>query len=76
MKVHVGVEVQLHAFVTSVLFGSEWSGSFMLCVTSCYHWVKGFMGPTAILDDAEKRKCYALVGIRTPVARSSIPSLY
>jgi hypothetical protein len=71
MKTYWGVEVYLHAFLTSALDGGEWSA---LC--SCRftprerapgtHWIGGWAGPRAGLDAAVREKFPAPAGTRTP----------
>jgi hypothetical protein len=55
-----GVEVYLHAFLTSALDGGEWSAS-CLChfipreKVPGTHWIGRWVGPTARLDMVSKR---------------------
>jgi hypothetical protein len=61
MRAYWGVEVQLHAFLTSTLGGGEWSVS-----RPCYftpggrspgtHWIGARLGSRADLDTVAKRK--------------------
>jgi hypothetical protein len=58
---HGGMEVQLHAFLTSAIYGSEWSASRLSRFTPGEraldtHWIGGWVGPRAGLDEVEKRK--------------------
>jgi hypothetical protein len=60
MKTYCGVEVQLHAFLISVLDGGEWSASRPGRFTARERapgtrWIGGWVGPRAVLD-AVKRK--------------------
>jgi hypothetical protein len=55
MKAYWGVEVKLHAFLTSVLDGGEWSasrpGRFAPTERAPgTHWRGGWVGPRAVLD--------------------------
>jgi hypothetical protein len=66
-----GVEVQLHAFLTSALDGGE-------CSTSCLgrftpreralgtHWIGGWVGPRAGLDAVAEKKKPAPASNQTP----------
>jgi hypothetical protein len=61
MKTHWGVEVQLHAFLTSALDGGEWSASRPGCFTPKErspgtHWIGGWVCPRALLDAVMKRQ--------------------
>jgi hypothetical protein len=76
MKGHGGVDVQIHIFLTSVLFGREWLASRPGRFTPGErapdtHWIGDWVGPTAGLDDAEK--ILDPTGTRTPTPRSSSP---
>jgi hypothetical protein len=58
---NVGVEVQLHSFLTSALHGGEWlvsrSGRFTLRERAPgTHWIGGWVGPRAVLDAVVKGK--------------------
>jgi hypothetical protein len=61
IKVYGGVEVLLHAFLTSALDGSEWSAS---CLGHFIpsgkglgtHWIEDWVGLRAGTDAVEKRK--------------------
>jgi hypothetical protein len=57
----LGVEVQLHAFLTSALQGGKWSASRPGRFTSReiaagIHWIGGWVGPRAGLDAVVNRK--------------------
>jgi hypothetical protein len=61
MKTYWGVELQLHAFLTSSLDGVEWSASrpgrfFPRERTPGTHWIGGYVGPRAGLDTVVTRK--------------------
>jgi hypothetical protein len=61
MKTYWGVEVYLHAFLTSALDGGEWSTSRHGRFTPREralgtHWIGGWVGPRAVLDAVVKRK--------------------
>jgi hypothetical protein len=58
---HTGVEIQLHAFLTSALDGGERSASRPGLFTPRgrapdTHWIGGWVGPRAVLDAVVKRK--------------------
>jgi hypothetical protein len=61
MKAYVGVDVYIHIFLTSALVGGEWSASRSGRFTPeesvpGAHWIEGWVGPRAGLDDMEERK--------------------
>jgi hypothetical protein len=61
MKMYGGVEVQLHAFLTSPLDGGEWLtprlGPFNPGVRAPgTHWIGGWVGPSVGMDVVAKRK--------------------
>jgi hypothetical protein len=61
MKTYWGVEVQLHACLTSALDGDEWSASRPGRLTPRkrapgIHWIGGWVGPRAVLGTMVKRK--------------------
>jgi hypothetical protein len=61
MKRIDGVEVKLHAFLTSTLDGVEWSASRPGRFISRErdhgtHWIGGWVGPRTLLDVAVNRK--------------------
>jgi hypothetical protein len=67
MKAYEGVDVYIHIFLTSALTGGEWSvsrpGRFTSGeITFGTHWIGGWVGPRAGLDDVEKRKFLTLPG--------------
>jgi hypothetical protein len=72
-----GVEVWLHAFLTSALDGGEWSALRPGRFTSrekapSTHWIGGWVGSRAVLDAVVKRKIPSLrreSNPRTPVVQ-------
>jgi hypothetical protein len=61
MKTYEGVDVYIHIFLTSALVRFEWSASRFFRFTHGEkapgtHWIGGWVGPRADLDDEEKRK--------------------
>jgi hypothetical protein len=67
-----GVEVQLHAFLTSARNRDEWLGSCNSCFTQvaraiCIHGIGGWVGLSAGQDMMAKKKIYVPAGNRTPV---------
>jgi hypothetical protein len=69
MKAYGGVDIYTHVFLTSELFCGEWSASRPGRFTygeraPSTHWIGGFVGPTAGLDNVEKLN-YSAVGIAT-----------
>jgi hypothetical protein len=75
MKSYWGVEVQLHAFLTSALDEGEWSASGPGRFNPRErapgtHWVRIWVGPRAVLDTVMKRKihsCRRESSPRTPI---------
>jgi hypothetical protein len=68
MKTYGRVDVQFHIFLTSVLFGGEWSTSLPGRFTpeeraTGTHWIGGWVGRRAGLDDVEKRKFLTIPGL-------------
>ena len=66
-----GVEVYLHSFLTSVMYGAKWSTSRPGRFTpwknaKCTHWVGGCVGRRAGMGSFVKRKYFASAGNRTP----------
>jgi len=62
MKAYGGMEVQLHAFLTSALNGSEWTASRPGRFTPPpgeislgTHWIGGWVDPRIRLDEVAKR---------------------
>jgi hypothetical protein len=57
-----------HVFLTSVLVGGEWSAARPCSFipgegAPNTHWIGGWVGPRAGLDDVEKRKFFILPGL-------------
>jgi hypothetical protein len=76
MKAYWGVNIQIHIFLTSALDGGEWSASRPFRFTPGKrapgtHWIGGWVGPTAGLDNVEK--ILDPTRTRTPTPRSSSP---
>jgi hypothetical protein len=77
MKTYGGRDVQIHIFLTSALVGGQWSascpGRFMLRErTPRYPLDRRLGGPQAGLDDIEKLKFLALLGLKLrPLSRSA-----
>jgi len=70
-----GVEVSLHAYLTSALDGGEWSASRPGRFTpgkgvTVTHWIRGWVGPRAGLGAVAKRKILVPTGNRTPIIQS------
>jgi hypothetical protein len=68
MKAYGGVDVYIHIFLTSALAGGEWSashpGRFIPGKRAPgTHWIGGWVGPRAGLDDVENRKFLTLPGL-------------
>jgi hypothetical protein len=77
MKTYWGVEVYLHAFLTSALDGGEWSASRPGRFTPKErapgtHRIRGWVGPRAVPDAVVKRKISSLhreSNPRTPIVQ-------
>jgi hypothetical protein len=83
MKVHGGVDVLIHIFLTSALAGGEWSASRPSRFTPAKeppgsHWIGGWVDPRVGLDGMERRKFLTLTGleIRTLGRPAHSQSLY
>jgi hypothetical protein len=68
MKAYGGVDVQIHIFLTWALVGGEWSPSDRYRFTPGEkwpgtHWIGGWVGPRAGLDDVEKIKFLIIPGL-------------
>jgi hypothetical protein len=71
MKTRGGVGIWIHIFLTLALVGGEWLASRPCSFIPAErdpgtHWIAGCMGPTAGLDDVEKRKFLTLPGLELP----------
>jgi hypothetical protein len=63
MKAYGGMDVQIHIFLTSALFGGEWSASRLGRFTPKErargtHWIGGWVDPRAGQNDLEKRNSW------------------
>jgi hypothetical protein len=83
MKAYGGVNVQIYIFLTSALAGGEWSASRPGRITPDErvpgtHWLGGWVGPRAGVDDVDKRKFLSLPGLELrPLGRPACSqSLY
>jgi hypothetical protein len=68
MKAYGGVAVQIHISLILALAGGEWSASRPGRFTPGerapgIHWIGGWVGHRAVLDDLEKRKFLTLPGL-------------
>jgi hypothetical protein len=68
MKAYGGVHVSIHTFLTSALVGGERSASRPSHFTPGErgpgtHWIGGWVGARACLEDIEKRKFLTLPGL-------------
>jgi hypothetical protein len=67
MKTYGIGDVYIHVFLTSALVGGEWSASrtsrFTPGESPGIHWIRGWVGLRADLDDVEKRKFLTLLGL-------------
>jgi hypothetical protein len=68
MKVYRGVDVYIHIFLTSALVEDEWSASRPDRFAPeerapGTHWIGGWVGPRAGLNDVGKRKFLTLPGL-------------
>jgi hypothetical protein len=81
MKAYGGVDIQIHVFLTSALVGGEWSASRPSRFTpgeraTGTHWIGGWVGPRAGLDDVGKRKFLTLPGLELLPRLARSQSLY
>jgi hypothetical protein len=58
MKTYEELTYRSHIFLISALVGGEWSASH-----PGTHWMGGWVGPRADLDDVEERKFVILLGL-------------
>jgi hypothetical protein len=68
MKTYGGVDIYIHIFLTSAPVGGEWSASRPGRFTPGErapgtHWIGGWVGPRAGLDNVEKRKFLTIPGL-------------
>jgi hypothetical protein len=68
MKTYGGVDVQIHAFLTSALVEGEWSASRPGLFTpgeraTVTHWIWGWVGLTIWLNNMEKWNFLTLPGL-------------
>jgi 2-polyprenyl-6-methoxyphenol hydroxylase-like FAD-dependent oxidoreductase len=68
LKTYGGVDVEVRFFLTSALFGGEWSASRPACFAPGErvpgtHWIGGWVGPRTGLDDMEKWKFFPPPGL-------------
>jgi hypothetical protein len=68
MKANGVVDIEIHIVLTSALAGGEWSPSYPCRFTPGErapgtHWIGGWMGARAGLDDVEKRQFLTLPGL-------------
>jgi hypothetical protein len=68
MKMYWGVDVWIHIFLTLALVGGEWSASRPSRFTPIdrvpgTHWIGGWVGPRAGLEDVERRKILLVLGL-------------
>jgi hypothetical protein len=83
MKTYGRLDVQIHVFLTSALFGGEWSVSRLGRLTPGErtpgsHWIGSWVGPRAGLEEVEKKKFLILPGLKLrPLGRPALSqSLY
>jgi hypothetical protein len=82
MKTYGGVDVWIHVFLTSALDGGERSSSHPGHITpgeraTGTHWIEGWVGPRAGLNDVERRKILPLPGLELrPAAVQPVASRY
>jgi hypothetical protein len=68
IKTYGGADAQIHVFLTLALVGSEWSVSRPCNFTQGErapgtHWIRGWVGPRAGVNDTEKRNFFTLTGL-------------
>jgi hypothetical protein len=77
MKAYGGVGVYIHIFLISALAGGALSASRRCQFTLgeralSTHWIGGWVGPRAGLDDVEERKFLTLLGLGRPTRSQSL----
>jgi hypothetical protein len=75
MKAYGDMDISLHIFLISALAGDEWSASRPGRFThrewaAGTHWIVGWVGPRADVDDVERRKILFLAGLELRTPRS------
>jgi hypothetical protein len=70
MNTYGGVEVYLHAFLTSALSGGERSASSSGRFIPGILWIEDWVDSRAGLDAVSKKKIHAPAGNRTPVVQN------
>jgi hypothetical protein len=78
MKAYGEVDEQIHIFLPSALAGGEWSASRHCRFTTeerapDTHWIGGWVGPRAGLDDVKKKQFLTLPGLELRPLGSSSP---
>jgi hypothetical protein len=81
MKAYGGVDVQIHAFLTSVLVGGEPAASLPGHLTPGErapgtNWIGGWVGSRTGLDDIEKRENVPLASNSDPLLVQPVDSRY
>jgi hypothetical protein len=80
MKTYGGVDVWIHIFLTSALVGGKWSDSRPCRFAPGErapgtHWIRGWVGPKAHLEDIGKRKFLIIPGLELrPLGRPARPA--
>jgi hypothetical protein len=74
MKAYGGVHVWIRVFLTSALVRGQWSASRPGRFNPRErgpgtHWIGGWVGPRAGLDDVEKSKFLTLPGLESPTLK-------
>jgi hypothetical protein len=77
MKAYRGVDIEINISLTSALVGGDWSASRPGHFTpgeraSRTHRIRGWVDPTAGLDDVEKRKFMTAPGLCRPFSSWSL----
>jgi hypothetical protein len=60
MMAYGGEDIEIHIFFALALAGEEWSASRPGRFTPGTHWIGGWVGPRACLDEVKKRKVMIL----------------
>jgi hypothetical protein len=72
MKVYGGVDVYIHILLTLALVVDEWSALLPGRFNPRTHWIGGWVGPRAGLDEMEKRELLTLPGLGHPARSQSL----